>query len=89
MRAGSRQATWVAIGAEMSDRERDRVLWMDGKAKETEGYDMSGLVVFPQEGARVIRLLWLYNVRWSYFVGQSEGDLKVDSDGLQSPRGPA
>ena len=28
-------------------------------------------------------------VRWSYFVGQSEGDLKVDSDGLQSPRGPA
>ena len=27
--------------------------------------------------------------RWSYFVGQSEGDLKVDSDGLQSPRGPA
>ena len=28
-------------------------------------------------------------LRWSYFVGQSEGDLKVDSDGLQSPRGPA
>ena len=30
-----------------------------------------------------------FEVRWSYFVGQSEGDLKVDSDGLQSPRGPA
>ena len=29
------------------------------------------------------------SLRWSYFVGQSEGDLKVDSDGLQSPRGPA
>ena len=28
-------------------------------------------------------------VRWSYFVGQSEGDLKVDSDGVQSPRGSA
>ena len=28
-------------------------------------------------------------VRWSYFVGQSGGDLKVDSDGLQSLRGPA
>ena len=28
-------------------------------------------------------------VRWSYFVGQSGGDLKVDSDGFQSPRGPA
>ena len=32
---------------------------------------------------------WYHTVRWSYFVGQSEGDLKVDSDGLQSPRGPA
>ena len=31
----------------------------------------------------------IVEVRWSYFVGQSEGDLKVDSDGLQSPRGPA
>ena len=28
-------------------------------------------------------------LRWSHFVGQSEGDLKVDSDGLQSPRGSA
>ena len=26
------------------------------------------------------------SVRRSYFVGQSEGDVKVDSDGLQSPR---
>ncbi len=25
-------------------------------------------------------------LRRSYFVGQSEGDVKVDSDGLQSPR---
>ena len=36
---------------------------------------------------------WLIDVacglRWSYFVGQSEGDLKVDSDGVQSPRGSA
>ena len=39
----------------------------------------------PEFTAKLVRR-WL---RWSYFVGQSEGDLKVDSDGLQSPRGPA
>ena len=25
-------------------------------------------------------------LKWSYFVGQSEGDSKVDSDSLESPR---
>ena len=39
---------------------------------------------------RPLSIAYTYRrVRWSYFVGQSEGDLKVDSDGVQSPRGSA
>ena len=40
----------------------------------------------PGEIGKLLRREGLYSLGWSYFVGQSEGKVKVDSRGLQSPR---
>ena len=65
----------------MLPRDGVRALYRSARGQVT-GEVVDPLALLVQECRRVL-------LRWSYFVGESEGDLKVDSDGLQSPRGPA
>ena len=65
----------------------ERVFVVQDSVMVGESFTVAVYTVGSGRCTRVVRHQG--RLRWSYFVGQSEGDLKVDSDGLQSPRGPA
>ena len=95
MKAGlerDKAALLVVLGA-MRDGTKEVLALRSGYRESVESWSE---VLRDLKGTRSVRQALQAVVsegggrmRWSYFVGQSEGDLKVDSDGLQSPRGSA